>query len=153
LRSDTASPEVRAVSKYRHSYLLPPNYIGGRVASGAAWGEGAGISTKFHLAITRRGQAEEGFLSGGNVNDVVVAPELAEDVAGCLVIANRGYDNDRFRGILKGNNNKPVIPGRKKRKEPVEYDEKKYKERGYIGRIFGKIKENRRLAVRYENRI
>ena len=44
----------------------------------------------------------------------------------------------------------PVIPGRKNRREPVEYDRERYKKRSYIERVFGKIKENRRLAVRYE---
>jgi transposase len=98
------------------------------------------MSTKFHLAIT----------SGGNVNDIEAAPELVRGVVGCAVMADRGYDSDKFRKLLKGNNNEPVIPGRKKRKEPIEYDQELYKKRGYIERIFGKLKENRRLTVRYE---
>jgi hypothetical protein len=48
---------------------------------------------------------------------------------------------------LEGNNNLPVIPGRRNRKEQIEYDKEKYKKRGLIERIFGKLKENRRLAV------
>jgi hypothetical protein len=40
------------------------------------------MSTKFHLAITTDGQVVEGFLSGGNVNDVEAAPELVREVAG-----------------------------------------------------------------------
>ncbi|MDR1129161.1 MAG: transposase [Treponema sp.] len=32
----------------------------------------------------------------------------------------------------------------------MEYGKEKYKKRGLIERIFGKLKENRRLAVRYE---
>jgi hypothetical protein len=43
-----------------------------------------------------------------------------------------------------------VIPGRKNRKKAVVYDEEKYKKRPYIERVFGKIKENRCLVVRYE---
>jgi transposase len=43
-----------------------------------------------------------------------------------------------------------VIPGRKNRKKLIEYDKEKYKTRGYIERVFGKLKENRRLTVRYE---
>jgi transposase len=112
------------------------------------------MSTKFHLAVTAGGQVVEGLASGGNVNDIDVAPELVRDVdvdvAGCLVIADLGYDSDRFRGELAGNNNEPVIPGRKNRKEEIVYDREKYKKRGLIERIFGKIKENRRLTVRYE---
>jgi len=46
--------------------------------------------------------------------------------------------------------NEPVIPGRKNRKIKIEYDKVVYKKRGAIERLFGKIKENRRLAVRYD---
>jgi len=92
----------------------------------------------------------EGFLSGGNVNDIAAAPLLVEQVVGCFVSADRGYDSDGFRLMLKGNNNIPVIPGRKNRKEVIAYDRGRYKKRSYIERIFGKIKENRRLVVRYE---
>ena len=92
----------------------------------------------------------EGFLTGGEVSDVKAGPELTKEVIGCLVIADRGYDSDGFRQYLRGNNNTPVIPGGKNRKEEVEYDRERYKKRGLIERIFGKIKENRRMAVRYE---
>jgi transposase len=110
----------------------------------------AGMSTKFHLAITTSGQVVEGFLSGGNMNDIEGAPELVKEVAGCAVMADRGYDSDEFRRILEGNNTIPVIPGRKNRKEAIAYDKQKYRKRSFIERIFGKIKENRRLTVRYE---
>ena len=110
----------------------------------------AGISTKLHIAVTSDGRLVLGFLSGGNVNDIEVAPELVEEVVGCFVMGDRGYDSDSFRRILESNNNIPVIPGRKNRKTAVEYDEQRYKKRGLIERIFGKLKENRRLTVRYE---
>ncbi|MDR2098104.1 MAG: transposase, partial [Spirochaetaceae bacterium] len=74
------------------------------------------MSTKFHLAIRTGGQVVEGLLSGGNVNDIEIAPELVEDVVGCSVLADRGYDSDGFRRTLGANNNEPVIPGRKNRK-------------------------------------
>jgi transposase len=51
---------------------------------------------------------------------------------------------------LPANNNIPVISGRKNRLKPVAYDHERYRKRSYIERIFGKIKENHRLAVRYE---
>jgi hypothetical protein len=36
------------------------------------------------------------------------------------------------------------------RKKEAEYDNEKHKKHGLIERVFGKLKENRRLAVRYE---
>jgi transposase len=100
--------------------------------------------------VTVDGKLVEGMLSGGQVNDVTVAEELSEDIVGCVMIGDRGYDSDKFRRALEGNNNKVVIPGRKNRKEEIEYDREEYKKRGEIERVFGKIKENRRLTVRYE---
>jgi transposase len=61
-----------------------------------------------------------------------------------------GYNNSGFRRELEGNNNLSAISGRKNRKKEIEYDKEKYKKRGLAERIFGKLKENRRLAVRYE---
>jgi transposase len=66
------------------------------------------------------------------------------------VPADRSYDSDKFRRELAGNNNDPVIPGRRNRTGKTIYDQETYKKRGLIERISGKIKENRRLTVRYE---
>jgi transposase len=92
----------------------------------------------------------EGFLTGGNIHDVSAAPLLVEGVVGCYISADMGYDSDSFRRTLEANNNIPVIPGRKNRKQAIEYDKERYKKRSYIERVFGKLKENRRLSLRYE---
>jgi hypothetical protein len=78
------------------------------------------MSRKFHLGITAEGQVDEGFLRGGTANDVEAAPELTREAVGCRAAGDRGYDRDRFRRTLEGNNNVPVIPGRKNRKEGIE---------------------------------
>jgi len=102
------------------------------------------------MAVTGDGDLACGFLSGGNRNDVKAAPELVEEVYDCHVLGDRGYDSDKFRRFLESNNNVPVIPGRKNRKVAIEYDEERYERCGIIERIFGRLKENRRLVVRYE---
>jgi hypothetical protein len=40
------------------------------------------------------------------------------------VSAERGYERDRFRRIVEANK---TMPGRKKRLNPVEYDDERYK--------------------------
>jgi IS5 family transposase len=100
------------------------------------------MSTQFHLAITTGG--------GENVNDREAAPELVGEVIGYLVMADRGYDRDEFRRILKGNNHVPVMPRRKHRKKAITYDEQKYQRRSFIEWIFGTLKEHCRLTIRYE---
>jgi transposase len=92
----------------------------------------------------------EGFLTGGNVSDITVADELTAEVVGCYVVEDRGYDSKAHRNTLISNNNVPVIPGRKNRKEPIVYDKIIYKVRKRIELFFGKLKENRRLSVRYD---
>ena len=45
---------------------------------------------------------------------------------------------------------KSCIPGRAKRKEPVVYDSELYKSRNLIERMFGRLKDWRRIATRYD---
>jgi len=108
------------------------------------------VTTKLHLAITAEAHVVEGLLTGGNVADITVADDLTAEVVGCYVVEDMGYDCDRHRRELEANNNIPVIPGRKNRKVVVPYDQTVYKLRKRIELFFGKLKENRRLAVRYE---
>jgi len=100
--------------------------------------------------MTAEGHFVEGLLTGGNAHDLTVADMLFEDVVGCYVIEDAGYDSDPHRRELMANNNIPVIPGRKNRKIPIEYDKKLYKLRKPIEMFFGKIKENKRLGLRFE---
>ena len=108
------------------------------------------MTTKLHLALTAEEHVVEGLLTGGHVSDITVANALTADVVGCYVVEDRGYDCDRHRRELEANNNIPVIPGRKNRKVVVLYDKAVYKLRTRIEMLFGRIKENRRLVVRYE---
>jgi len=108
------------------------------------------MTTKFHFAMTSEGHAVEGMLSGGNVADISVANQLFEDVYGCYILEDKGYDSDAHRDFLRSQNNIPVIPGRKNRKIPIIYDKTLYKMRKDIEIFFGKLKENKRLALRYD---
>lgn len=108
------------------------------------------MTTKLHLLITAEGHIVEGFLTAGNVSDITVAQSLTSDVFGCHVVLDMGYDSDPFRDVLRSQNNTPVIPGRKNRKIKIEYDKLIYKLRSRVEQLFGKIKENRRLGLRYE---
>lgn len=103
-----------------------------------------------HLAITPDFHIIEGHLSGGNQADISNANELTAEVLGCYIIEDKGYDSDKHRIYLTSNNNFPVIPGRKNRIEPIKYDKNKFKLRCKIENLFGILKENRRLALRFE---
>jgi hypothetical protein len=64
-------------------------------------------------------QVIEGVLSGGNTHDVCFADQLTENIYGCAVLADKGYDSDAYRQRLFSQNNKSVIPGRENRKTPI----------------------------------
>ena len=110
----------------------------------------AGITTKFHLAISRSGLILHGFLTGGEVHDSKVSEELVKYLTGSYVLADLGYDTNKFRELLEIHGNSAIMRSSKKRKVQIPYDKTMYKQRGYIERIFGKLKENRRLSVRFE---
>ena len=52
------------------------------------------MTSKFHLTITADGHIVEGLLSGGDVADISEADNLTEDVYGCYVVEDKGYDSN-----------------------------------------------------------
>ncbi len=66
------------------------------------------------------------------------------------VIADRSYDAEDFLNWIAEKEAEAVIPPRKNRKEPREYDRHCYKERHLIECLFNKIKHYRRLFSRFE---
>jgi len=74
---------------------------------------------------------------------------LAEERSSCL-LADRGYDSDALRAILSERGTQAVIPGKKNRLQPIDYDRHIYKERNLVERFFNRIKHYRRIATRYE---
>ena len=44
----------------------------------------------------------------------------------------------------------PVIPGRRNRKRPIRYDERRYKDRWRDEAMFCRLKDFRRIATRYD---
>ena len=66
------------------------------------------------------------------------------------MLADRGYAADWFKEALKDRGIKPCIPGRKSGAKPVEHDTRRYKRRNRIEIMFGRLKDWRRVATRYD---
>ena len=66
------------------------------------------------------------------------------------LLADKGYDGDRFRENLLMRGILPIIPPRSNRKTPVHPDYRRYRDRNRIERMFGKLKQQRRIATRYD---
>ena len=67
-----------------------------------------------------------------------------------ILTVPRGYDADWFREALQAKGIKPCIPGRKSRLQPVKYDKRRYRRRNRIEIMFGRLKDWRRVATRYD---
>ncbi len=70
--------------------------------------------------------------------------------AGSTLIGDRGYDSDHFRAALNKRGIKVCIPPTKNRKQPLGYDKALYKWRHKIENMFAKLKDWRRIAMRYD---
>lgn len=66
------------------------------------------------------------------------------------LLGDRGYDSDKFRKALAGKKIEACIPPRRNRKKPADYDKTLYKQRHRIENLFAKLKDWRRIAMRYD---
>lgn len=66
------------------------------------------------------------------------------------LLADRGYDADWFRKALIERGITPCIPPRKNRGVQLAYDKTLYKQRHKVENMFGRIKDWRRVAMRYD---
>ena len=90
-------------------------------------------------------------LTAGQVSDYKAAKPCLERLsASCDVIADKGYDSDDLREWLREREMRPVIPPRKNRKIQYEYDRDLYKQRNAVERFFCRIKDFKRIALRYD---
>ena len=65
----------------------------------------------------------------------------------------KGYDGDRFRESLLMQGILPIIPPRSNRKVPEHPDYRRYRDRNRVERMFGKLKQQRRIATRYDKTV
>lgn len=93
-------------------------------------------------------------LSGGQAGDAPVGEEMLAHVLSREAIkalgGDRAYDSNAIRALLKAAGKEAVIPPRSNRRNPPEYDKEKYKQRNKIERLFGRLKQFRALATRYD---
>ena len=109
-----------------------------------------GLTSKVHLRIDGLGNPQQVILTPGQVHDITQAPALMKEVDVEITIADKGYDSETFVKLLQDNGIEAVIPSRKNRKEPRDYDKHWYKMRNMAERAFNWLKRYRRIATRYE---
>jgi len=110
-----------------------------------------GMNTKLHAITDQNGRPLSFFMTAGQISDYTGAAALLDSLpAAQWMLVDRGYDADWFRDALEEKGIKPCIPGRKSGGKPVKYDKRKYKRRNRIEMMFGRLKDWRRIATRYD---
>ena len=66
------------------------------------------------------------------------------------LVADRGYDSSHFRTALQDRGIAPCIPSTRSRKRPIPHNTALYRERHRIEIMFGRLKDWRRIAMRYD---
>ena len=69
------------------------------------------------------------------------------------VLADTACDRDETRAYCAQHGTEAVIPRHPNRPEPLPMDENAYRDRNKIERFFGRLKQYRRLATRYEKTV
>lgn len=112
----------------------------------------AGNTTKIHMAVDGFGLPLDFIITGGQVHDSKVAPDLVSILPlSEYVIADRGYDKEELREQIREKGSIPMCP--RKRNSKIGNDDMDwglYKYRHLVENIFARLKQFRAIATRYD---
>ena len=66
------------------------------------------------------------------------------------LLIDRAFEGDRTRRLAVELAYEPVVQPKSNRRRPWAYGAQRYRRRNEIGRIFGRLKRFRRIAIRYD---
>lgn len=110
-----------------------------------------GLNSKLHAVCDGAGRPVIFLLTEGQMSDhkgaALIYPVLPDAET---LIADKGYDSDAFREALAGRGITPCIPPRAKRRLPATYCKTLYRQRHKVENMFAKLKDWRRISMRYD---
>lgn len=119
-----------------------------------------GIGTKIHLVCDGKGLPIVVDVTAGQAHESTRCIPLLDDISVATggrprqrperLAGDKGYSMPAIRAWLKVRMIEDVIPTRKDQIPDPDFDKAAYRERNAIERLFGWLKECRRLATRYE---
>ncbi|WP_376967600.1 IS5-like element ISAzba5 family transposase (plasmid) [Azospirillum sp. A26] len=130
-----------------------------RSASGGKGGKRAqaigrsrgGRTTKIHALSDPRGRPLAFLLTGGQVADCTAADRLLDRMpATDLLHGDKGYDSAAVRRKIEEAGAAPNIPPRANKRWKNCFSPYLYRNRNVIERMFGRLKDFRRIATRYD---
>ena len=89
-------------------------------------------------------------LTPGQAADITQAEALLAELETGAVLADKGYDSIALVASLETRGIEVVIPPKANRKEPRKTDFALYRERNLVERFFGKLKQYRAIATRFD---
>lgn len=109
------------------------------------------MNSKLHAVCDGEGRPIIMLLTEGQMSDHKGAALLLSSLPQAReLLGDKGYDSDWFRSALAERGITACIPPRSNRKVQHHYDKSLYKQRHKIENIFGRIKDWRRVATRYD---
>ena len=112
------------------------------------WALSWGITTKILVLTDALGNLVDFCLMPGQAHDLRETDRLIRDLSAGQLLADRAFDADWRRNALLDRDIIPVIPPKSNRKFPAEFDKETYKWRHLIENYFGRLKENKGIAMR-----
>ncbi|WP_183513433.1 IS5 family transposase [Methylobacterium brachythecii] len=110
-----------------------------------------GRTTKIHALIDRLGRPLAFLLTGGQMADCTAGALLLERLPACsILLADKGYDSDAIRRQIEAAGTAPNIPPKANRRWKPCFSPVLYRGRNAIERMFGRLKDFRRIATRYD---
>jgi transposase len=108
------------------------------------------MNTKLHAVTDANGRPLSFFITAGQISDYTGAAALLDDLPKAKwMLADRGYDAEWFRDASSRRASRPAFLAG----NPVpfqSYDKRRYKRRNRIEIMFGRLKDWRRVATRYD---
>ncbi|MCC8417978.1 MAG: IS5 family transposase [Rickettsia endosymbiont of Bryobia graminum] len=111
-----------------------------------------GLSPKIHATCHVFGNSSGFHLSAGQAYDLLGADALMDEMTKAnAVLADKAYEaGARMRNKMGEKGITAVSPAKKNRVNPIDYDKHLYKALHLIENVFGKLKQDRAIATRYD---
>ncbi|MBK8971205.1 MAG: IS5 family transposase [Hahellaceae bacterium] len=136
------------------SYIKAHQHSAGAAGSGdqAIGPSRAGKTSKIHMVVDAFGLPIKFEVTGGQIHDSTAADAIIEEIpAADFVIADKGYDKESLREIIRSKGSIPMIPRKSNSKTGNDdIDWNLYGNRHLIENVFARLKHYRALATRYD---
>jgi transposase len=110
-----------------------------------------GLTCKIHALVDRRGLPIRLALTTGEAHNNRLAAKFVSGLkSGSMLLADRGYDADWIRDLVRQHGAWANIPPKRNRTEVLCFSPYLYRARNLVERFFNKIKHCRRVATRYD---